>query len=70
MTYKIYSCHHLVWYPALLGEGNDWLLEYEDDMTEWEIESWCQQAGVPVGQHYQVAMIVHCYKLAPILMLP
>ena len=31
-------------------------------MTEWDIGSWSQQPTVPVGQHYKVAMSVHCHK--------
>ena len=30
----------------------------EDNVTEWDIRSWCQQPGLPVGQRYKMAMSV------------
>ena len=26
---------------ALLGYGKDWLADSQDNMTEWDIRSWC-----------------------------
>ena len=31
------------------------------NVTEWEIKSWYQWPGLPVGQYYKVAMSVHCH---------
>ena len=32
----------------------DWLAQYQDNVTEWDIKSW---HGLPVGKHYKVATI-------------
>ena len=46
----------------------DWLAQWKDNITEWDIRSWCWQPGLPVGQHYKVTMILHCHKSVPVLM--
>ena len=28
----------------------------QDNVTEWDIRSWCWRPGFPVGQHYKVAI--------------
>ena len=50
MTYQIDICHFLARY--LLGYGKDWLAQYEDNVTERDIELWCWQSDFPMGQHY------------------
>ena len=74
MTYKIDTCRYLAslvlnltWCLALLGYGKDWLAQYHDNVTEWEIASWCWQPGVTVGQHYEVIMSVHHHNSVPSL---
>ena len=49
MTYKIDTCHFLTWWSALLGYDEDWLAQLQDNVTEWDIWSWCSQPGLPVG---------------------
>ena len=51
-------------------EGNDCLAQYHDSMTEWNITSWCRPPGLPVGQHYKVAMRAHCHKSVFVVMRP
>ena len=45
MTYKIDTHHKLAWHLALLllilGLGQDWLGQHKDNVTEWDISSWC-----------------------------
>ena len=41
MAYQIDTFHFLARCSALLGEGNDWLTQYQDNVTEWGIGSWC-----------------------------
>ena len=48
--------------------GKDWLAGCQDNVTEWNIRSWCQRPSLPVGQYYKVAMSVHCDKLVLTLM--
>ena len=40
---------------TLLGYGKDWLAQCQDNVTEWDIRSWCWRSGllVLVGQHYE-----------------
>ena len=40
---KIYTCCFLVRHSTLLGYGKNWLAQYQDNMTVWDIGSWCQQ---------------------------
>ena len=42
MTYKIDICCYLAGHSALLGYGEDWLDQYQDNLTEWDISSWWQ----------------------------
>ena len=62
--FKIDTCHFLAWLSALLGQGKDCLAECQDRAIEWNRRSWCWW-GVPMSQHYKVAMSVHCHKLVP-----
>ena len=42
-------------------------------MAVWDIKSWCWQPGFPMGQHYDIALRMHCDKLVPVknlLLLP
>ena len=66
-NFKMYACRFLARPLALLGYGKEWLAQFEDNVTEWDIGSlyWCP--GHPVGQHYKVAMSADCYKSVPIL---
>ena len=41
MTYKIDTCHFLAWCLVLIGWGKDWLAQYQKNVTEWDIRSWC-----------------------------
>ena len=34
-----------------------WLAQCEDNVTEWDIRSWCWPPDLPVGQHYEVATV-------------
>ena len=61
MTYKIDILCYLDWRLALIGQDMDWLAYDLDNVSVWGIRSWFQQLGLPVGQHYKVAMSVHCY---------
>ena len=66
--FKIDSCHFLAYHSALLGWDKDWLAQCQDNVTEWDITlSGHGGAGVPVRQHYEVAMSVHYHKLVPVL---
>ena len=40
MTYTIYTCRFLAWCMAFIGHGNDWLVQCQDNVTEWAIEPW------------------------------
>ena len=45
--------------------GQNWLVQCQDSMTEWDIVSWCIQHGIAAGQHYKVTKNVHCHKTVP-----
>ena len=51
MTYKIDACRFLARCLALLEQGKNWFYQCQD-VTEWDIRSWCWQLGFPVGQQY------------------
>ena len=70
MTYQIYTCFYPAYHLALLGEGEDWLAQYQDNVTEWKIRPLYWQSGLPVGQHYKVAMSAHRHKSVSILICP
>ena len=44
------------WHMALLGYGKDRLAQCQDSMTEWDIRSWCRWPGLPVRQHFNMAV--------------
>ena len=43
-------------------KGKDWLTQYQDNVTEWEMGSRCQQPGLLVGQHYKVVIRAYCHN--------
>ena len=40
MTYKIDYCHLIVWHLTLIGYHNDWLVQCQDNMIEFDIRWW------------------------------
>ena len=56
MTYKIDTCRFLARCSALLGRGINWLAQCQDNVTEWDIMSWCLWVVLAVAQHQKVAM--------------
>ena len=49
MTYKTDACHFIAWCSAVLrGQGMDWLTQWENNVTEQDIELWCQKVDFPV----------------------
>ena len=44
-----------------------WFAQYQDNVTESEIESCCRWPDLPVGQHYKVTMNAHCHKSVPVV---
>ena len=65
MTKKIDTCCFLTGCLALLDQGKDCLAQYQDNVMEGDIRSWCRWSGLPVGQHYKVTMRVHCHMSVP-----
>ena len=59
---KIDICCFLAWCLALLGYGKDWLAQWQDNVTEKDIRSWCQESGLAVEHHYTVATSADCHK--------
>ena len=51
--YKIDTCLFLAWLSALLGHGKGQLARCQDNVTEWDIRSWCRWCNFPMGQHYK-----------------
>ena len=45
----------------------DWLAECHDNVTDWDIRSWCWWHVFPTGQQYKVAMSARYDKSVPIL---
>ena len=37
ITYNIDTCHSLAWCSELIGQSKDWLDQYQDNVTEWNI---------------------------------
>ena len=64
--FKFDTCRSLAWHSTLLGWGKDWLVQCQNNVTEWDSRSWCWWPGVPVTQYYKVAMSTHCHKLVPV----
>ena len=67
VTYKIDTCHYLAWRLVLIGYDNDWLVQYKDNVTEWDTGLLCWLTGLSVEQHYKVVIYVHCHKSVPTL---
>ena len=67
ITHKSDTCHFLAQRSALLAQGNEWLAQCQDNVTGWDIGSWCCWSDFPMGQHHKVVMCVYCHKLVPIL---
>ena len=65
MTYIIDTW--LVGRSSLIGYGKDWSCQYQDNVTEWDIEPWCWWPDRPGEQHYKVLINVDCHKLVPVL---
>ena len=42
--------------------------QYQDNVSEWDIGSWCEQSEFTVGQHYEPTTSSHFHKLIPVLM--
>ena len=58
--FKSDTCRFLAWCMTFIGQGKDCLAQCQGNVTEWD-------AGLPVGQHYKVAMSLHCYKSVSVL---
>ena len=67
---KIDASCFLVRRLTLLGWGNDWLGQCQDNLAGWDIRSWCWQSGLPVGLPNNIVISAHCHKMAPILIIP
>ena len=65
IPYQIDTCDYLAWYSALIGWGKDCLAQHQKSVTVRDIMSWCWHSGHPGGQHYKVAISVHCQKVGP-----
>ena len=46
---NIDMCRFLARHSALLGYGKDWLAQCHENVTEWDIRTWCWGPGPPVG---------------------
>ena len=66
ITHKIDTCCFLAWFSALIGYDKDWLAQFRDNVTEWDIGLQCRWPGFPVGEHYKVAMSANCHKALPV----
>ena len=66
MPYQIYTCHFLAWRSALIGYGKDWLAQFQNNVTGWDIRSLFRLPDVQMRQHYKVTMSVHCHKTVPV----
>ena len=51
MSCKADTCRNLAWCLALLRYGEDWLVQCQVNVTEWEIGSWCWWSPLLVEQH-------------------
>ena len=60
------QCCFLVLRSDLIGYGKHWLGQCPDNLTEWDIRSWCQRADFQMGQYYEVAMGARCQKSVPV----
>ena len=49
-TYKIDTCRILTWCSAVIGYGKDWLVQYQDNVTEWDIRSWLSHNEYTLSQ--------------------
>ena len=39
MVYEIVTCHYRAWRLALIGYDDDWLVQYQDNVTVWDSRS-------------------------------
>ena len=45
----------------------DWLVQYQNNVTEWDLESRVRQPGLLMGQDYKVPLSSHYHKSVPIM---
>ena len=57
MTYNIDTCHFLDWWSALIVCIKGWLAQCRDNVTKWDIESWCQQPAFSLGKTYTLPCV-------------
>ena len=57
---KIDTYRCLVRSSALIGQGKDWIAQYENNVTAWDIGSFCQWPGLSVEQHYKLKTCHEC----------
>ena len=55
MTFKVGTLSLPNLAPGVTRIGKDWLAQYQDDVTGWDIRSWSWQPDLPVGQHHKVS---------------
>ena len=67
---KIDTYRFLARAMTISWKGQDWIaqVQCQDNVTEWDIRSLCSEPGLPVGQHYPVAMSAHCHTSVLILL--
>ena len=51
---KIDICCFITWHSALLGQCNNWLLQYHDNANERDIGPWCLTRVLSMRQNYKV----------------
>ena len=39
------------------AQSKDWLAQYQDNVTTWDIRSWCWQPGLPMLKHYKAGTL-------------
>ena len=45
----------------------DWFAQHLDNVSEWDVETWCKEPGFSIQQLYAVTMSAHYHKSVSIL---
>ena len=57
--FKIDNYHFLAKHSTLLGYAKDWFVQAQENVTDWDIRTWCWWPAFPGRQHYKAAMSAH-----------
>ena len=59
LSYKIDTFYAQSGALVLINYNKDCLIQYKDNITEWDMGNGTSSLGLPMGQHYEVKILTH-----------